>query len=48
MHGYNARYEKNFEYKCIHGKQFDPDHPQLAGQNAKVREVIAGYYGAGG
>jgi hypothetical protein len=44
MSGFNAKYEKNFEYKCIHGKQFDPDHPKKNDQKADVRKVIFEYF----
>lgn len=43
MSGFNAKYEKNFEYKCIHGKQFDPDHPKKDNERADVRKVIFEY-----
>jgi hypothetical protein len=44
MSGFNAKYEKNFEYNCIHGKQFDPEHPLKNGQKADVRKVIFEYF----
>lgn len=44
MSGFNAKYEKNFEYNCIHGKQFDPNHPLKNGQKADVRKVIFEYF----
>lgn len=44
MAGFNAKYEKNFEYKCIHGKQFDPVHPKKNDQSADVRKVIFEYF----
>ena len=43
MSGFNAKYEKNFEYYCIHGKQFDLKHPKKDGQQADVRKVIFDY-----
>lgn len=43
MHGINARYDSNYEYSCIHGKQFDPDHPMLNGTPADVRAVMLEY-----
>ena len=43
MSGFNAKYEKNFEYYCIHGKQFDLKHPKKDGQKADVRKVIFDY-----
>ena len=45
MAGSNAKYDKNFEYFCIHGKQFDPNHPLKNGQKAEVRKVIFEYFG---
>ncbi|PHR48045.1 MAG: hypothetical protein COA32_05830 [Fluviicola sp.] len=44
MSGFNAKYEKNFEYNCIHGKQFDPNHPKKNGKKADVRKVIFEYF----
>jgi len=44
MSGFNAKYEKNFEYNCIHGKQFDPNHPLKNGVKADVRKVIFDYF----
>lgn len=44
MSGFNAKYEKNFEYYCIHGKQFDPSHPKKNGERADVRKVIFDYF----
>lgn len=39
--GPNARYESNFEYYCIHGKQFDPKHTKDKNKNdIDVREEI--------
>lgn len=43
MHGSNAKYESNYEYKCIHGKQFDPDHPMVEGERANVRAIMLDY-----
>lgn len=44
MSGFNARYEKNFEYNCIHGKQFDPEHPKMDNERVDVRKVIFDYF----
>lgn len=44
LHGSNAKYLSNYEYKCIHGKQFDPTHPKQGGKKADVRDVISSYF----
>ena len=47
LHGSNARYHSNFEYKCIHGKQFDPSHPKIGRRRADVRTEIQNYFSPG-
>ena len=45
LHGLNARYDSNYEYKCIHGKQFDTEHPMVGKkQPADVRKEIKDYF----
>ena len=44
MSGFNASYEKNYEYFCIHGKQFDLKHPKKDNRKALVRKEIFNFF----
>lgn len=44
MSGFNASYEKNYEYFCIHGKQFDLKHPKIENRKAQIRKEIFDFF----